>query len=295
MACKNINIHICNYESGITYQVRLRLYRSKNVPTAGSKYFKQTVLPDVTFEGISDKRYQVGLNKLINGIEDGILWEDVVDESVGVPVILYSSATGPSITLNWTAVAGATDYEYRIDNKEWQTLGNVLTKNITGLGYAELHKVEIRAIKGNSVSAPGKINVITFSNADNTGIQVENLYTLEKVCNCEGEFEKYRMRYFIGGGLKSQGSLYNIGYSYKGTTTVIAFHAVVAGDTYKSVIKALASQLQAVNKSIVVEATGASFDIIDRSITEDEFGEPLSCSEASNNGNYVVMAFDPGL
>ena len=63
----------------------------------------------------------------------------------------FSSVTMTSATVNWTAASDNVDvtgYQYQINSGSWQTLGNVLTTNLTGLSAVTTYTVNVRARDG---------------------------------------------------------------------------------------------------------------------------------------------------
>ncbi|MGH8175610.1 MAG: fibronectin type III domain-containing protein [Steroidobacter sp.] len=73
----------------------------------------------------------------------------------GTPAI--SSITASSATATWSAATdnvAVTGYDYRLDAQAWQTLGNVLTVNLTGLTQATNYTFQVRARDGaNNIGA----------------------------------------------------------------------------------------------------------------------------------------------
>lgn len=60
----------------------------------------------------------------------------------------FSNITMTSATASWTAATdsvGVTGYEYRLNSGSWQTLGNVLSVNLTGLSPYTSYAFEVRA------------------------------------------------------------------------------------------------------------------------------------------------------
>ena len=60
----------------------------------------------------------------------------------------FSSITGTSATASWTAATdnvGVTGYDYRLNAGSWQSISNVLTRNLTGLVSVTSYTFEVRA------------------------------------------------------------------------------------------------------------------------------------------------------
>jgi chitodextrinase len=60
----------------------------------------------------------------------------------------FSSITGTSATASWTAATdnvGVAGYDYRLNAGSWQSISNVLTRNLTGLNSAANYTFQVRA------------------------------------------------------------------------------------------------------------------------------------------------------
>ncbi len=85
----------------------------------------------------------------------------------------FSSITGTSATASWTAATdnvAVTGHDYRLNAGSWQSISNVLTRNLTGLNSAATYTFELRArdAAGNlSASSSG-----SFSTPDTTAPSV---------------------------------------------------------------------------------------------------------------------------
>lgn len=69
------------------------------------------------------------------------------------PTLAISGSTHNSVSLTWTAVAGATGYAYRVDGGTAVDVGNVLTTTVTGLDAEEQYSFEVRAY---NAAGPGE-------------------------------------------------------------------------------------------------------------------------------------------
>ena len=76
-------------------------------------------------------------------IEDEITIE--VSESIPAPMVNCDPTTN-SISLEWTAVDGADDYEINIDNNGWMPVNGNLAHLISGLSINQMVDIQIRAI-----------------------------------------------------------------------------------------------------------------------------------------------------
>ncbi len=69
-------------------------------------------------------------------------------------MVTTGSACGGSITLSWSASAGATSYEVSRDSGTWTSVGNVTTWTDTGLAVGSNHSYRVRAVSGTLSSNP---------------------------------------------------------------------------------------------------------------------------------------------
>jgi YD repeat-containing protein len=76
----------------------------------------------------------------------------------------FSNITMVSATASWTAATddvGVTGYEYRLNSGSWQSLGNVLTVNLTGLSAATSYTFQVRAKDAASNIGPASSGTFT--------------------------------------------------------------------------------------------------------------------------------------
>jgi len=80
----------------------------------------------------------------------------------GVPVATdATSVTQTAFTANWASVSGATSYKLKVDNGAFTDVGNITSKNITGLTPGSSHTYTVQAVNISGASADS--NTISFT------------------------------------------------------------------------------------------------------------------------------------
>jgi len=80
----------------------------------------------------------------------------------GVPVASdATSVTQTAFTANWSSVSGATSYKLKVDNGLFTDVGNITSKNITGLTPGSTHTYIVQAVNISGTSADS--NTISFT------------------------------------------------------------------------------------------------------------------------------------
>lgn len=88
----------------------------------------------------------------------------ILNITCNAPANLTSSAvTSTSFTETWSAVAGATGYEYRLNGGVWVDNGTALTVTLSGLSINTLYVFEVRAVIGSVQCTSTSTNSVTTS------------------------------------------------------------------------------------------------------------------------------------
>lgn len=150
-------------------------------------------------------RARDGANNIGAASSATFMTSDVTAPSApGVPS--FTAITMTSATVTWTAASdniGVTGYQYEVNSSGWQTLGNVLTTNLTGLAARTTYTVAVRArdaagnwgaASSNSFTTPdtaapsvpagltasaptsNRVNLAWSASTDNIGVAGYNIY-----------------------------------------------------------------------------------------------------------------------
>jgi len=85
--------------------------------------------------------------------------------------------TTTSFTANWTSVIGATSYKLKIDNGSFTDVGNITSKNITGLTAGSTHTYTVQAINIGGTSADSNtvsVSTITLAPVASVATDITN-------------------------------------------------------------------------------------------------------------------------
>jgi hypothetical protein len=183
---------------------------------------------------VPDDYYEVGLC-IINsqGIESPIKWEPVVDHTINITKPTVSAVTGTGFTVSWLAIAGASNYEYQIDNGPWIAT-TALTLVLTELTAGKVYSVGVRAVIGVSRGKTSKVwGFTTPGNADPV-FYVERI----QARMLGGTYQSGINRLVIGNALKTSGLSYTL------TQGFVLDTALVGGtSTFITVIQDLTDKL----------------------------------------------------
>lgn len=253
MACRMILVHIPNRIPGVTYIVRLRVMGSQNLPADGSIYYKTTITDTVRFEGVPDNFYEVGISMQNSvGAETVVEWQAVASFDIGVPTLTASNITGTGFQIDFTAVNGATGYEYSIDYGPWLSLGVPTPIVVTGKTAGKVYRVDVRAVVAGRRGYIGTISVLTTPGNGNAIYYVERIKTV-----MNGGVVAYSLnRLVIANALKAVAQTYNLTNGF-----VMGSKVVGGGDTYATIATALTESLEL--KSQIDAATYSYVDFKD--------------------------------
>ena len=285
--CKLVTTVIADFNPAYQYIARVRPTGSGQIPEDGSPYYKAVTSNVVSFEGLPDNRWEIGIQVVINGTAGNIVWREATDPIVPpVTGVAIGSITQTTAIPSWSAVAGASQYEYRVNGGVW-TRTIALTFTITGLVAGMVNTFEIRALMGYAV---GLITKVHFQTYHNTGLPYSQVFTIQKQCFADN-LTGYLQRYVIGNGMTANGTVYGLYYNQDGATLeTIATTVKQSGDTLTSLIQRLSKNLAIVPGSLIVGATFASFDIIDGNNKVDGNFLPIPCTGSPDSGNYSASA-----
>ncbi len=235
MSCRMIFVHIPNRIPGVTYVARLRAVGSLNMPAEGSLYYKTSTDGVIRFEGVPDIYYEVGISMLNSvGVETIPEWEPVSSYDIGKPALTVSAITSTGFQVAFTAVAGATGYEYSIDYGPWQSLGTVTPIVITNKTAGTVVQVSVRAVLAGRRGYPSEVSAMTTPDNANPIASVIKIKT-----QVVGGLVVYDvLRLVIGNALKSVGQTYILSNGFE-----IGSKVVGGGDTYQTIAEALVNNL----------------------------------------------------
>lgn len=280
--CKVVMTAIGDYNPAYQYIARVRPTGSGQIPEDGSPYYKAVTSNVVSFEGLPDNRWEIGIQVVIDGVVGDIYWQEAEDPAVpAIPEVVVSSITATTAIVTWAAIPGAAQYEYQVNDGPW-TRTIALTFTISGLVAGMVNRFKVRVLMGYAV---GPVKMVYFQTYFNSGNPYAQVFTLAKKCfgnNLQG----YLQRYVIGNGLKTNGSVYALYYNKTNTLETIATTTKLNTDTLGTLIMRLSKNLGIVPGSLIIRDTFASFDIIDGNSKIDENFQPILCSDAVSTGNY---------
>lgn len=268
MACRMILVHIPNRIPGVTYVARLRPVGNQNIPADGSAFYKTTITDTVRFEGVPDNYYEVGLSMLNSvGAETAIEWQPVASYDIGVPVLSVGSIIATGFQVTFTAVAGATGYEYSIDYGPWQSLGAPAPIAVTGLTAGKVAVISVRAVVAGRRGYKVDVSALTTP-ADGSPI-----YYMQRVRTMmNGGVVAYSInRLVIANALKASGQIYTLTNGF-----TIGSKTVGGGDTYATVAAALTEKIELVSQ--INEASYSYVDFRDYSSAGKPSSDPLMFS-----------------
>ena len=250
MACRMILVHLPNRIPGVTYVARLRVVGSFNMPAEGSIYYKTTIDGIVRFEGVPDNYYEVGISMINSvGAETTPEWQPVASYEIGKPVISVGSITGNGFQVTFTAVAGATGYEYSIDYGPWQSLGTVTPIVVSGKSAGQVVQVAVRAVIAGRRGYASETSAITTP-SDGSPIFTINKIKTEK----QGGLVTYDvLRIVVANALKSVGQTYTLTNGF-----TVGSKEVQVGDTYESIAAALVANLE-----LKAQTNAATYSFVD--------------------------------
>jgi len=148
--------------------------------------------------------------------------------------LVASNITYKSFTETWTAVPGASSYQYRTNGGAWQALGNVTTVNLTGLSSSTSYSFDVGAIVGGTVCTQLASNSVTTTAAPSL-VQISNTDTGV-------------------GGTRTQVAQIDINVPIGATYLVEVYshrvsYVVVSGDTPNSVLSSLVALINATTET----------------------------------------------
>jgi len=96
----------------------------------------------------------------------------------GVPVAsVATDITQTSFTANWGTVSGATSYKLKVDNGSFADVGNITSKNITGLTAGSTHNYTVQAVNISGASADSNtvsVSTIPLAPGANVATDITN-------------------------------------------------------------------------------------------------------------------------
>lgn len=266
MACRMILVHIPNRIPGVTYIARLRVMGSQNIPADGSIYYKVTTSDTVRFEGVPDNFYEVGISMQNSvGAETAIEWQPVASFDIGVPTLTVSNITGTGFQVDFTAVNGATGYEYSIDYGPWLSLGVPTAIVVANKTAGKVYRVDVRAVIAGRRGYIGTTSVLTTPGNANAIHYVERVKTV-----MNGGVVAYHLnRLVIANALKAVAQSYTLTNGF-----TLGSKVVGGGDTYATIATALTESLEL--KSQIDAATYSYVDFRDYADAGRSSSTPIS-------------------